>query len=69
MGLGAIPGIAGRSPSYMMRQLYDMKKGTRNGTGVALMKPVIANLNVEDMTNIVAYLASIVPPPAPNDVQ
>ena len=69
MGLGAVPGIAGRSPSYMMRQLYDMKKGTRNGTGVALMKPVITNLNVEDMTNIVAYLASIVPPPAPNDVQ
>ena len=46
-----------------------MKKGTRNGTGVALMKPGMANLNVEDMTNIVAYLASIVPPPAPNDVQ
>ena len=70
MGIGTIPGIAGRSPSYMMRQLYDMQKGTRDGIGMALMQPVIANLNVEDMTNIVAYLASIVPStPAPTDQQ
>jgi cytochrome c553 len=54
----------------MMRQLYDMQKGTRDGIGMALMQPVIANLNVEDMTNIVAYLASIVPStPAPTDQQ
>lgn len=70
MGLGLIPGLAGRSPSYMMRQLYDMKQGTRNGASAQLMKPVIANLNIEDMTNIVAYLASIVPlTPAPTDAQ
>ena len=70
MGLGNFPGIAGRSPSYMMRQLYDMKVGTRNGVGAQLMQPVIANLTVEDMTNIVAYLASITPPtPAPTDPQ
>ena len=37
MGLANMPGIAGRSPSYMMRQLYDMKVGTRNGLGVELM--------------------------------
>jgi cytochrome c553 len=68
MGIGIIPGIAGRSPSYMMRQLYDLKKGVRNGVGAQLMKPVVANLNVEDMTNIVAYLASIIPPaPAPTN--
>ena len=69
MGLADIPGIAGRSPSYMMRQLYDMKVGTRNGVGAQLMKPVIANLTVDDMTNIVAYLASIDPPPIPTDTQ
>ena len=61
MGLGSMPGIAGRSPSYMMRQLWDMKQGTRNGPQVALMKPVIENLTVEDMTGIVAYLASLMP--------
>ena len=70
MGLGTVPGIGGRSPSYMMRQLYDMKVGTRNGIGVQLMTPVIANLTVDDMTAIVAYLASITPPtPAPTDAQ
>ncbi len=70
MGLANIPGIAGRSPSYMMRQLYDMKRGTRNGVSAQLMNPVIASLTVEDMTAIVAYLASIAPPtPAPTDVQ
>jgi cytochrome c553 len=62
MGLADVPGIAGRSPSYMMRQLYDMKRGTRNGLSAQLMKPVIANLTVDDMTAVVAYLASITPP-------
>jgi cytochrome c553 len=62
MGLGDAPGIAGRSPSYMMRQLYDFKTGARNGLWAGLMKPVVANLTVDDMTAIVAYLASITPP-------
>ena len=65
MGLASMPGIAGRSPSYMMRQLWDMKQGTRNGPEAALMKPVIENLTVEDMTGIVAYLASLMPLPGP----
>jgi len=65
MGLANVPGIAGRSPSYMMRQLYDMKTGMRNGPNAALMKPVIANLSNADMTDIVAYLASIEVPPMP----
>ena len=65
MGLGSMPGIAGRSPSYMMRQLWDMRQGTRNGPQAALMMPIIENLTVEDMTNIVAYLASLMPLPGP----
>jgi cytochrome c553 len=64
MGFADAPGIAGRSPSYMMRQLYDIKRGTRNGLWAEMMKPVIANLSVDDMTAIVAYLASITPPKA-----
>ncbi len=62
LGLAVVPGIAGRSPSYMMRQLYDMKRGTRRGSWSELMQPVIANLSVDDMRDIVAYLASITPP-------
>jgi cytochrome c553 len=64
MGLAFVPGIAGRSPSYMMRQLYDMKRATRRGLWSELMQPVIADLSVDDMRDIVAYLASI-PPPTP----
>ena len=30
-GLGPVPPLAGRSPSYLVRQLYDMQRGNRNG--------------------------------------
>jgi cytochrome c553 len=56
-----VPGIAGRSPSYLMRQMNDMKQGARNGTWTQLMKPVVANLSDEDMLDIVAYTASRMP--------
>jgi cytochrome c553 len=46
----------------MVRQLWDMKRGTRSGLWAELMKPVIANLTVDDMTAMVAYLVSIKPP-------
>jgi cytochrome c553 len=57
-GLADVPRLAGRSPSYLMRQLYDMKHGNRSGGLTVLMKPVVANLTDEDMIALVAYLAS-----------
>jgi cytochrome c553 len=60
-GLGPVPGIAGRSPSYLVRQLHDMQVGTRKGTWTDLMKPVVAKLTAEDMLDIAAYTASRVP--------
>ena len=57
-GLGPVPGIAGRSPSYLVRQMYDMQQGARNGLWADLMKPVVAKLTDEDMVNIAAYTAS-----------
>ena len=57
-GLGPVPGIAGRSPSYLVRQLYDMQQGSRNGIWTDLMKPVVAKLSTEDMVDIAAYLSS-----------
>jgi cytochrome c553 len=60
-GLGPVPGIAGRSPSYLVRQMYDMQQGTRNGTWTQLMKPVVANLTEEDLIDIAAYTASRMP--------
>ena len=60
-GLGPVPGLAGRSPSYLVRQLYDMQQGTRKGEWTELMKPVVAKLTNDDMIDIAAYLASRMP--------
>ncbi len=57
-GLGPVPGIAGRSPSYIARQLYDMQVGNRHGIWTELMKPVVAKLTPDDIVAIVAYTAS-----------
>ncbi|MBI2812819.1 MAG: c-type cytochrome [Opitutae bacterium] len=57
-GLGDIPRLAGRSPSFLMRQLVDLRNGVRTGATSELMKPVIANLTDADLVSIVAYLAS-----------
>jgi cytochrome c553 len=57
-GMGPVPGIAGRSPSYLVRQLYDIQQGTRKGLWSDLMKPVVTKLTQDDMLNIAAYTAS-----------
>ncbi len=57
-GLGPVPGIAGRGPSYLMRQLFDFQKGTRRGPWSPLMEQVVKNLTQQDMVDIVAYVAS-----------
>ena len=62
MGVADVPGIAGRSPSYLVRQLYDLQTGTRKGRLSAAMQPVVANLTTDDMAAIAAYLTSRVPP-------
>jgi len=58
LGLGPVPGIAGRSPSYVVRQLHDMQSGARKGLWADLMKPVVAKLTPEDLLNVAAYIAS-----------
>jgi cytochrome c553 len=60
-GMNAVPGIAGRSPSYLMRQLYDMKHGARIGPATLPMKPVLTHLSEADMTALAAYAASLNP--------
>jgi cytochrome c553 len=64
-GLGLVPGLADRSAGYAVRQMYDMREGSRIGVASALMKPVVANLTVADMIDLAAYLASLSPPEAP----
>jgi cytochrome c553 len=60
-GLGPVPGIAGRSPSYLVRQLNDMQAGTRHGVWTSLMKPVVDKLTAEDFVDIAAYVSSRTP--------
>jgi len=54
-GTATAPGIAGRSASYIVRQLYDMQQGTRQ---TKTMKAAVAKLTSEDMVNITAYVSS-----------
>jgi len=60
-GNGSVPALAGRSPSGLVRQLYDFKAGTRNGPGAAMMKPEVVNMTDDMRLDIAAYLASLNP--------
>ncbi|HXP45941.1 MAG TPA: hypothetical protein VN810_01620 [Terriglobales bacterium] len=60
-GLGQVPFLAGRSPSYLVRQMNDFKTGNRQGAWSPLMKEAVAKLTTEDMVDIAAYAASLKP--------
>jgi cytochrome c553 len=55
------PSIAGRSPSYIVRQLYDMQHGSRGGASMQQMRGPVARLTLNDMIAIAAYTASLHP--------
>ena len=60
-GLGPMPALAGRSPSYLARQLYDFRVGNRAGAWSPLMAPAVADLTLAEIVDIVAYAASLTP--------
>jgi cytochrome c553 len=60
-GVASIPGIAGRSPSYLARQLYDFQQHARAGSAGALMAPVVEKLSYDDMISLAAYVSSLTP--------
>ena len=60
-GIGAIPGVAGRSPSYIVRQIYNFQQHARNGSAGALMMPVVEKLSHDDMIALAAYVSSLQP--------
>jgi cytochrome c553 len=60
-GLAEVPGVTGRTATYIFRQLNDMKTGNRSGAWVELMKPVVAKLDQDDMIALSAYLESLDP--------
>ena len=60
-GVGAVPAIAGRAPSYLLRQLFAFKAGTRASATAAPMRAVVADLSVDDMIAAAAYAGSVTP--------
>lgn len=56
-----VPSIAGRSPSSVMRQLYDFKSGARRGAKSSEMDKVVKYMTNSDMLALSAYLGSLNP--------
>jgi cytochrome c553 len=60
-GTAIAPPLAGRGPSNIVRQLYNIQHGARTGANVAPMKGVTANLTEADMLVLAAYISSLKP--------
>ena len=60
-GSDIAPVLAGRSPTYIVRQLYDFKNGKRAGAMSGPMAATVQNLSVEDMLALAAYASSLKP--------
>jgi cytochrome c553 len=60
-GFENVPGLAGHSPSYLLRQLLAFKHGVRDTEHAKLMAPAVEKLEVNDMIDVVAYLATLYP--------
>jgi len=60
-GAGLVPPIAGRSPTYILRQLLAFRTGARAASSGVPMQPVVARLDVDAMIAIAAYVGSLEP--------
>jgi cytochrome c553 len=60
-GTAIAPQLAGRSPTYMFRQLFDFRHGFRTGPEAAPMIAEVANFTEADMRAVAAYIASLPP--------
>ncbi len=60
-GQADVPPLAGRSPTYLVRQLYDIQHGARSGPAAAPMQTVVATLAPGDLIALAAYAASLPP--------
>ncbi|WP_439395850.1 c-type cytochrome [Bradyrhizobium sp. PMVTL-01] len=58
-GTDVVPGIAGRSPTYIFRQLYEYRNGFRAGPESKPMIDVVKTLNEADFLPLAAYLATL----------
>lgn len=60
-GIGLTPRLAGRSPSYLLRQLLAFQVGARAAATAQPMVPVVAKLQIGNMIDVAAYAASLQP--------
>ena len=60
-GKDDVPNLAGRSPSSLVRGLYDFKSGSRRGGKSSEMDKVVKYMTNSDMLALSAYLASLKP--------
>jgi cytochrome c553 len=60
-GVGLVPPLAGRSPTYLLRQLLAFQSGARAGPTGLPMQPVVAGLAITQMIDVAAYLGSLPP--------
>ena len=61
-GTDKIPPIAGRSPTYLLRQMLAFRNGMRANEAAQQMAPVVEKLTLDEMIDVVAYLGSLYPP-------
>jgi cytochrome c553 len=62
-GTDKIPPIAGRQPTYLLRQMLAFRNGTRTGDAAKQMGPVVEKLTLDEMIDVVAYVSSLYPDP------
>jgi cytochrome c553 len=60
-GIGLVPPLAGRSPTYILRQLLAFRTGARAGATGLPMLPAVAKLEISNMIDVAAYAASLQP--------
>lgn len=60
-GSGDVPPISGRSPSYIVRQLYDIQSGSRHGVLAQQMRKQVEKLSIDDMIALAAFVSSLHP--------
>ena len=56
-----MPNIAGRSPTSIVRQLYDFRSNSRRGGKSSEMDKVVRHMSNSDMLALAAYIASLTP--------
>ena len=63
-GVGIVPPLAGRSPTYIVRELILFREGKRSDPAAAPMRAEASALSVPEMIDVAAYAASRKPDPS-----